>query len=630
MRICTRQRADEQGAAPPGRLLALAALLLTAAVTTLELWAATPGWLLPARQRTVDALHWTKEHWLSATAITTATAVAGVLVPFLIRWLDRRHPKLTVEQQRLAQPRLVMLKRVRHKWITGVLEASLAQGERLACGLVRRPDAVDLGARAPYRPGRPPRPFPESTPISQVFDQVGGGLLILGTPGTGKTTALLRLCGELLDRAEHDPALPIPVVVNLAPWARERRPLGAWLVDELADGYRVPRRIARAWVEQDALALLLDGLDEVAAAHRAACAEAANAWRREHVAPVVVCSRTQELQALGARLQLEEAVELQPPSDAEVGAYLGRLEAAGAPLADLRAALASDQELRELLRSPLMLHTVALAYQAHPAPALHAPGTLAERQARLWAAYVARMFEQRPLDPDRGATAGKALGWLAWLARALQDHNQSEFQLDRVDLDWLPTRTQQRLTRLTLGLAFGLPGLLAGLAGGLQLGLWVGLVSGLTGSMRDERARPNEGVRRSAQHGLLGGLLAGLALGTISWLAYATGAGLAGGLGAGLAGSRGLLAGLRAGLAFALVFGGDAWVYHYAVRAALSRANAAPWRYGAFLEAMAERLLLHRSGSAYLFAHQLLRDYLADRSARPTAELGFDAGELSR
>src|SRR6266536_2203589 len=402
MRICTRQRADEQGAAPPGRLLALAALLLTAAVTTLELWAATPGWLLPARQRTVDALHWTKEHWLSATAITTATAVAGVLVPFLIRWLDRRHPKLTVEQQRLAQPRLVMLKRVRHKWITGVLEASLAQGERLACGLVRRPDAVDLGARAPYRPGRPPRPFPESTPISQVFDQVGGGLLILGTPGTGKTTALLRLCGELLDRAEHDPALPIPVVVNLAPWARERRPLGAWL-------------------------------------------------------------------------QLEEAVELQPPSDAEVGAYLGRLEAAGAPLADLRAALASDQELRELLRSPLMLHTVALAYQAHPAPALHAPGTLAERQARLWAAYVARMFEQRPLDPDRGATAGKALGWLAWLARALQDHNQSEFQLDRVDLDWLPTRTQQRLTRLTLGLAFGLP---AGLAGGLafrRLGALLGL-----------------------------------------------------------------------------------------------------------------------------------------------------------
>jgi hypothetical protein len=37
-----------------------------------------------------------------------------------------------------------------------------------------------------------------------------------------------------------------------------------------------------------------------------------------------------------------------------------------------------------------------------------------------------------------------------------------------------------------------------------------------------------------------------------------------------------------------------------------------PWRYDAFLEAMVQRLLLRRSGNAYLFVHRLLRDYLAE------------------
>jgi eukaryotic-like serine/threonine-protein kinase len=38
-----------------------------------------------------------------------------------------------------------------------------------------------------------------------VFDTVGGGLFILGAPGAGKTTMLLQLAEELLDRAEGDP-----------------------------------------------------------------------------------------------------------------------------------------------------------------------------------------------------------------------------------------------------------------------------------------------------------------------------------------------------------------------------------------------------------------------------------------
>jgi hypothetical protein len=312
-----------------------------------------------------------------------------VLVPFLLRWLDRRHPVNTAGRARDAQQRAIMLSRVRYKWITGVLEPSLARAARLVLGMERRPELLGLGARTVYRSGSRPEPLPADTPISRVFDMVGGGMLILGAPGGGKTTVLLQLCEELLDRAEHDLSWPIPVVVNLASWGRQRLPLGAWLVNELADGYQVPRRVAAAWIEQDALALLLDGLDEVADIHRVACAEAINAWRHEHgLVPLAVSSRTQELQALGPRLRLEEAVELQPPSDAEVDRYLGYLEATGTPLEVVREAITTDQELRRLLDSPLLLHVVALAYHGRPASALYAHGTVQQRQIgygkRMW------------------------------------------------------------------------------------------------------------------------------------------------------------------------------------------------------------------------------------------------------
>jgi hypothetical protein len=782
-------------------LTAIAGIVL-AMIVILETWSTPPQWLLPARRQVVGVLHWARASWLGAAWVSASAAVAAVLVPFVLRWLDRRHPA-TAGPARDAQQRAIMLRRVRYKWITGVLEPSLARVARLALGMERRPDLLRVGTRTGYRSGPQPEPFPEGTPIGKVFNMVGGGMLVLGAPGGGKTTALLQLCESLLDRAEHDTGRPIPVVVNLASWGRHPLPLDAWLVNELADSYQVPRRIATTWVEQDALALLLDGLDEVADSHRAACAEAINAWRHQHgLVPVVVSCRTQELQALGPTLRLEEAVELQPPSDAEVDRYLGHLEAAGTPLKEVRESLATDKELRQLLYSPLLLHVVALAYHGRPANALYAQGTIQQRRAWLWEAYVARMFEQRPLDPADHYTNEMALGWLAWLARSLRERAQTEFHLDRLGPEWLPTPGQQRWLRAAIGLAAGLvvgpilgtafslianafglrfglisgailglaagaafglvaalalelssvlavgiqpswtgrrsrfrlpgnlpgrpllglraqgaipdgeirpsaqiswiaipfgltTGLAAGLIGwllsGLAFGLYTaiavglgcgltsivgaalsggmtgriepteqmrwswsklhtglgrtlmggllgalvfgsgfglaaspragvvfgvafGLVVGLAGAiatglsagLRDERAVPNEGIRRSAQYALAAALSAGLAAGLIGGLASGLAFGLHAGIGAGLGFA------LTFALALALVFGGNACLQHYLVRAWLAGDKVAPWRYKRFLEAMTRRLLLRRSGSAFLFIHRLLRDYIAD------------------
>jgi hypothetical protein len=699
-----------------------------------------------------------------------------------------------------------MLRRVHYKWVSGVLEPSLAHAARLVLGLEPRPELLHLGTRIVHRIGHSSKQLSSQTPISGILDEVGGGLLVVGGPGAGKTTLLLQLCDELIDRAEHDLNRPIPVVFNLASWARDRSPIDDWLVDELQNNYQVPPAIAVQWLKRDALALLLDGLDEVAETYRAACAEALNVWRQEHgLVPMVICSRTHELMTLAVRLRLEEAVELQSPSDAEVDHYLGYLEITGTPIGDLRNALTYDNDLRQLLRSPLQLHIVALAYHGRSPTALYGPGTQQQKQSALWKAYVDRMFEQRPLDPNRGYTAEQAREWLGWLAKRLQDRDETEFHLDRLTPEWLSPLPYERRTRVTTGLvdglvaglgsgigfsllregfglelglsvglvfgigaglvfglvggllfglaggltirvesaqglrwswsnlgrglarkrslggrmegaraaqstpgtsenvllavAFGLGagfaagvvtgivgGLAFGLAGGLAAGLgcglgvgmvallasgvpiraepteqvrwsWSNLGSGLTrgltaaliggaafgvagwlafgavfglnlgvifgltvslatvmiggfvGGLRDERAIPNEGTRRSGRHALVVGTASGLVSGMIFGLSIAM-AGLVRESADGL--SAGLGFGLVFGLATGLVFGGAAYLQHFVVRAWLVRENCAPWHYGRFLEAMAQRLLLLRIGSAYLFAHRLLRNYLAD------------------
>jgi hypothetical protein len=246
MRTCPHRRAAEHGSARLSWLVALAGTLSVAAVTVLAVWATPPAWLLPIRQQTIGVLRWIKDNWLSTAAVGTMAAVAGALAPFLIRWLDRRHPVgvQPAGQGQDALQRAVMLRRVRYKWITGVLEPSLARAALLVLGLERRPDLLDLGTRTVHRPGHPPEPLPPGTPIGEAFERVGGGLLILGPPGAGKTTTLLQLCDQLLDRAKHDASQPIPVVVNLASWAQQRAPLGDWLVEELAGSYQIPRRHA--------------------------------------------------------------------------------------------------------------------------------------------------------------------------------------------------------------------------------------------------------------------------------------------------------------------------------------------------------------------------------------------------
>src|SRR6266516_654429 len=114
-----------------------------------------------------------------------------------------------------SQYRQRMLERVRAFWITGFLEPSLHQAVLITLGLNEQQDAIANPWHLVFQqPDQPESPRPPGTSITEVYKKAGGELLILGEPGSGKTTLLLELTRYLLDQAELDDKLPMPVVFH--------------------------------------------------------------------------------------------------------------------------------------------------------------------------------------------------------------------------------------------------------------------------------------------------------------------------------------------------------------------------------------------------------------------------------
>jgi serine/threonine protein kinase len=345
------------------------------------------------------------------------------------------------------QNRIRMLRRLRRSY-TDLMSQSLQGVAWLELGLAEKPDAVqNMANLVLHVERRPVHHLPPGTSILQAYDEAEHELLILGEPGAGKSTLLLDLAQRLVLRAEQDETHPWPVILPLSSWAVKRGSLEDWIAEQLAQIYNVPHKLCVQWVQEGAILPLLDGFDEMEETVRPACIVAINSYHRDHMAKLVVCSRTTEYGAAASRrrLALQGAVVVQPLTNEDVDAYLAR---AGQPLAALRDALRKNGALHDLATTPLMLNILILTYQSGSAHDL--PKEEAALLQQIWGDYVERMVARKgnskryPLERTRA--------WLSYLARQMRTHNQTVFYLENLQPDWLSAQQQRSYKRLAVRL----------------------------------------------------------------------------------------------------------------------------------------------------------------------------------
>ncbi|MFI5734421.1 NACHT domain-containing protein [Kribbella sp. NPDC051587] len=605
---------------------------------------------------------------------------AILVVTALLEVRSRRgHPVIASRSADRPRNRANSLGQV-DRYLRQRVDGSLAARTRVALALDQRPELVGRPYDIVVRPSdSDPHRLPDDAHIGTVFDELELSMLILGAPGAGKTTLLLELARTLTQQAQTDEREPIPVLANLSGWTASvsrgpgdhprDSPLLAgfvrWLLDELDTRYLIHPAVGRRWLVEGRFILLLDGVDEIDPAHRDKLAGVLDELRMTYrIAGLAVTCRTQDYANLKNPLRVQGAVDIKPLSRQQVLDYFA---AVGPELDGARAAIEQDDELWDLVTSPLMLNVLLLAYQDQ------GRDPEADVRRELFDTFIVEVLARHRVTTRQydALTAVRAL-------RTLAIRTRSRLGAQSVVPRW-PSPDARDVDRAAVYSlhSIGLPALLAGVVAGSTLvtvalyGVLAGLTVAVGALLLAFRWKPagkaarglspiallgfvigtaTSGVLIVAATGLAGdlrfvnglliGLLVGWAVRSLSFIpnywqllshpsarwrlgpwalaGAAVGIGLALLMGAdhttaGPAVIPGIAIGVIALGALPRLSKNAGPLYRVLADVMLCWSGQLPWRRGAFLQYAADRFVLARTAPGeYSFIHLLVRDHLAE------------------
>jgi hypothetical protein len=369
-------------------------------------------------------------------------------------------------------------------------------------------------------------------------------LVIIGRPGSGKTSASILLAAQLLE--ESAGSGPIPVMISLSGWNPSKTSLREWIIEQLTRELPALKRQAvdsqsnAEWLlETGKLLPCFDGLDE--AMNSVAALQAISSTIGKTGPFILTCRSAEYLSAIELRhqpLNSAAVIELDPITSDQVASYLptGSQISGEQRWARVIKELKDqpDGALAQALSTPLMVYLAQVAYRSRPsADDLLELFEQAEIEARLLHAYLPALYPSgaaaRSVEHpySQAYNLKQAQRWLRFLARHLEDTRSQ-------DIAWWRLHTSCGRLFATAFIVIGasIAGLLVALAAGPLFGMLFAIGIGLRvpghtdPSTFSERLQVRSialstigGVATGVVAGIESSALAGLLIGTTGGLA---------------------------------------------------------------------------------------------------------------
>ena len=334
--------------------------------------------------------------------------------------------------------------------------------------------------------------------VPDLFTQNAQIVWILGEPGVGKKTSLLKLAKMYLDRSREQDDIKLPAYFDLSRWSQRQTSFYDWLIKELYKIYRIENPQAISYLNETCNILFFDGLDQMEYPKQLKCVEAISKFfEHNNKTDIVITCLIQKEIMRTERFLPEQTIyfQVQLLDTEQIENYLNRLRDTGnTNQQGLRDLLKKNRVIADLARTPLMLNIMAKIYIDDT----NNTEDETERRQQFIKQFINSYVVESYKKCRKDYTQKQMSHWLSWVSKNIE--HTSTFFIDEIQPTCL-TETQSKIYKnlviwangILFGFLFGVcygtilhyylvylsPGTESSLTRGILIGLSQGFISGL-------------------------------------------------------------------------------------------------------------------------------------------------------